>query len=78
MLGGQRLPARPSLGLLAQPISCIGLPVCTVPVWGVHASLDLPVGVQIIAAPWREDLVLRVAQQLEAAGVVNAPVASLN
>jgi amidase/aspartyl-tRNA(Asn)/glutamyl-tRNA(Gln) amidotransferase subunit A len=44
----------------------------------VHASLDLPVGVQIIAAPWREDLVLRVAQQLEAAGVVNAPVASLN
>ncbi len=78
MLNGQRLPARPSLGLLAQPISCIGLPVCTVPVWGVHASLDLPVGVQIIAAPWREDLVLRVAQQLEAAGVVNAPVASLN
>jgi amidase/aspartyl-tRNA(Asn)/glutamyl-tRNA(Gln) amidotransferase subunit A len=77
-LNGQRLPARPSLGLLAQPISCIGLPVCTVPVWGVHASLDLPVGVQIIAAPWREDLVLRVAQQLEAAGVVNAPVASLN
>jgi amidase/aspartyl-tRNA(Asn)/glutamyl-tRNA(Gln) amidotransferase subunit A len=64
--------------LLAQPISCIGLPVCTVPVWGAHASLDLPVGVQIIAAPWREDLVLRVAQHLEAAGVVNAPVARLS
>ncbi|MEY2687937.1 MAG: hypothetical protein RL375_2135 [Pseudomonadota bacterium] len=77
-LNGQRLPARPSLGLLAQPISCIGLPVCTVPVWGAHASLDLPVGVQIIAAPWREDLVLRVAQHLEAAGVVNAPVARLS
>jgi amidase/aspartyl-tRNA(Asn)/glutamyl-tRNA(Gln) amidotransferase subunit A len=80
-IGGQRLPARPSLGLLAQPISCIGLPVCTVPVWGCTsepALQHLPVGVQIIAAPWREDLVLRVARALEAAGVVHAPVAALD
>jgi amidase/aspartyl-tRNA(Asn)/glutamyl-tRNA(Gln) amidotransferase subunit A len=77
-LNGQRLPARPSLGLLAQPISCIGLPVCTVPVWGVHEGADLPLGVQLIAAPWREDLVLRVAQQLETLGVVHAPVARLD
>jgi Asp-tRNA(Asn)/Glu-tRNA(Gln) amidotransferase A subunit family amidase len=69
------LPARPSLGLLTQPISCIGLPVCAVPVWGVHASL--PIGVQIIAAPWREDHALRVAHALEEAGVCHAPVASL-
>ena len=33
-LGGRRLPLRPSLGLLAQPFSCIGLPVATVPVFG--------------------------------------------
>jgi amidase/aspartyl-tRNA(Asn)/glutamyl-tRNA(Gln) amidotransferase subunit A len=46
-----------------------------VPVWGAHASL--PLGVQVIAAPWREDLVLRVAQSLQAAGVVRAPVAAL-
>jgi hypothetical protein len=28
--------------------------------------------VQIIAAPWREDLALRVARVLECAGVTNA------
>ena len=74
-LAGRRLPARASLGLLTQPISCIGLPVCAVPVWGCHATL--PIGVQVIAAPWREDLVLRVAHHLERAGVVHAPVARL-
>lgn len=74
-LDGQRLPLRPSLGLLTQPISCIGLPVCAVPVWGVDAQL--PIGVQLIGAPWREDHVLRAAAALEAAGVVRAPVAAL-
>ena len=77
-IGGQRLPARPSLGLLTQPISCIGLPVCAVPVWGCSdAQPQLPIGVQVIAAPWREDHALRVAAALEAAGVVHAPVAAL-
>jgi aspartyl-tRNA(Asn)/glutamyl-tRNA(Gln) amidotransferase subunit A len=28
----------------------------------------LPVGVQVIAPPWREDLALRVAWQLESTG----------
>jgi AtzE family amidohydrolase len=74
-INGRRLPARPSLGLLTQPISCIGLPVCAVPVWGVHAAL--PIGVQVIAAPWREDLVLRVAHQLESSGIAASPVAAL-
>jgi len=74
-IAGQRLPARASMGLLTQPVSCIGLPVCTVPVWG--ASATLPIGVQLIAAPWREDLVLGVARALEASGVVHAPVATL-
>jgi len=72
---GRRLPARPSLGLLTQPISFIGLPVCAVPVWRCHATM--PIGVQLIAAPWREDLVLRVAHHLQQAGVVDAPVAAL-
>jgi amidase/aspartyl-tRNA(Asn)/glutamyl-tRNA(Gln) amidotransferase subunit A len=77
-VAGQRLPARPSLGLLTQPISCIGLPVATVPVWGCDpAAPHLPIGVQVIAAPWREDLCLRVARALEEARVVSAPVASL-
>jgi amidase/aspartyl-tRNA(Asn)/glutamyl-tRNA(Gln) amidotransferase subunit A len=74
-IGGRRVPARPSLGLLTQPISFIGLPVCAVPVWRCHATM--PIGVQIVAAPWREDVVLRVAHHLQQAGVVDAPVAAL-
>jgi len=77
-IGGQRLPVRPNMGVLTQPISCIGLPVCAVPVWGSNErAASLPIGVQVIAAPWREDLVLRVAAALEAAGVAYAPVAEL-
>jgi 1-carboxybiuret hydrolase len=75
-IAGQRLPARASMGLLTQPISFIGLPVVTVPLWGCDADAPhLPIGVQVIAAPWREDLCLRVAHALEAAGVASAPVA---
>lgn len=74
-LQGQRLPVRPNMGVLTQPISCIGLPVCAVPVWGAHARL--PIGVQVIAAPWREDLTLRVAAALESAGIAHSPIAHL-
>jgi amidase/aspartyl-tRNA(Asn)/glutamyl-tRNA(Gln) amidotransferase subunit A len=77
-INGTRLPARPSMGLLTQPISCIGLPVVTVPLWGMNPQLPhLPIGVQVIAAPWREDHALRVAAQLEALGLASAPVAVL-
>lgn len=75
-VAGQKLPARASMGLLTQPISCIGLPVVTVPLWGLNPQAPhLPIGVQLIAAPWREDLALRVAATLEAEGVCSAPVA---
>ena len=74
-VGGQVLPVRANLGIYTQPISCIGLPVAVVPVWG--AGEALPMGVQVIGPPWREDLVLRVAAALEAAGVAQAPVAAL-
>ena len=49
------------------------------PVVAVPVRLDdgLPLGVQVIAAPWREDHALRVAHQLERDGVVRAPVANL-
>jgi len=33
----------------------------------------LPLGVQIVAAPWREDLVLRVAVAGEALGALSSP-----
>lgn len=72
-IAGQRMNARASMGLLTQPISCIGLPVVTVPVWGVDPqNPHLSIGVQVVAAPWREDRALRVARDLEARGVVAA------
>jgi 1-carboxybiuret hydrolase len=70
------LPVRANLGIFTQPISFIGLPVVNVPVWSDGEAL--PLGVQVIGAPWREDLVLRVAHHLERQGVVRAPVASEN
>ena len=73
-IDGVEIPARANIGIFTQPISFIGLPVCAVPVW-----LDgetLPIGVQVIGAPWREDVVLRVAHHLQMRGVVRAPVAA--
>jgi 1-carboxybiuret hydrolase len=76
-INGQRMPARASMGLLTQPVSCIGLPVVSVPLWGMDPEQPhLPIGVQVIAAPWREDLCLRVARALEASGIACAPVAT--
>jgi 1-carboxybiuret hydrolase len=50
-IAGQKMPARASMGLLTQPVSCIGLPVVTVPLWGLNSEQPhLPVGVQVIAA----------------------------
>jgi AtzE family amidohydrolase len=72
-LAGETLPLRPNLGLLTQPVSFIGLPVAAVP---VRQNGSLPVGVQVIAAPWQEAKALRVARALEHAGVAAAPVAT--
>ncbi len=67
-VGGQRQPARPAMGLLTQPISFAGCPVAVAPLWPAEAG-GLPVGVQLVAAPWREDLCLRIARVLQDAGV---------
>ncbi len=71
VLDGETVPLRANLGLYTQPISFIGLPVVAVPVPGALGGL--PIGVQVIAAPWREDAALRVARALEQAGVARAP-----
>ena len=68
-LDGVELPVRANIGIHTQPISFVGLPVVAVPV----PLEPLPIGVQIIAAPWREDIALRVAHALEKVGVVAAP-----
>ncbi|MCB8876612.1 AtzE family amidohydrolase [Acidisoma silvae] len=72
-LGGQTMPLRPAFGLFTQPITCIGLPVLAVPLQ--NAEGKLPIGVQLIAAPWREDLLVRTAAALEAQGLCRAPIA---
>lgn len=70
MLDGVELPVRPNLGIYTQPFSFIGLPVVAVP---IPLPGGLPIGVQVITAPWREDIALRVGYALEAAGVARAP-----
>jgi aspartyl-tRNA(Asn)/glutamyl-tRNA(Gln) amidotransferase subunit A len=70
LLNGREAPLRPNIGLYTQPVSFIGLPVVAVP---VPRPDGLPIGVQIITAPWREDVALRIAADLEARGVVRAP-----
>ncbi len=67
-VAGQDLSLRATIGLLTQPLSCLGLPVAAVPVDGP----GLPLGIQVAAAPWREDLCLRVAACLERTGVARA------
>jgi 1-carboxybiuret hydrolase len=71
-LGGEKLPLRASMGLFTQPISFIGLPVVAAPI----RKPGLPIGVQLIAPPWREDLCFAAAARLEQAGVAAARIAS--
>jgi len=74
VLDGEEMRVRPNIGIFTQPISFIGLPVVAAPIW--TAGESLPIGVQIIAPPWREDLALRVARRLERDGVASAPIAA--
>jgi 1-carboxybiuret hydrolase len=69
VIDGVEMLLRPNIGIYTQPISFIGLPVVAAPV----PLKPLPIGVQIIAAPWREDVALRIADALEDMGVVAAP-----
>jgi aspartyl-tRNA(Asn)/glutamyl-tRNA(Gln) amidotransferase subunit A len=69
VIDGVDLPVRPNIGIYTQPISFIGLPVVAVPV----PLSPMPIAVQVIAAPWREDIALRIAYTLEQAGVCAAP-----
>ncbi|MDB5406393.1 MAG: atzE [Rhodospirillales bacterium] len=73
-IGGTEMAVRPNLGIFTQPLSFIGLPICAVP---VHRPGRLPIGIQVIAAPWREADALRVAFALERDGVAAAPVAAV-
>ncbi|MBE9207021.1 AtzE family amidohydrolase [Nostoc sp. LEGE 06077] len=75
ILAGEEILVRPHLGLFTQPLSFIGLPVLSVP---IHRPNALPLGVQLIAAPYNEALILQVAAFLESQGVISAPIVNLN
>ena len=67
ILESEEILVRPHLGLFTQPLSFIGLPVLSVP---INQENSLPLGVQLIAAPYNEALILRVAATLEKQGIV--------
>ena len=71
-VGGVELPARANIGVFTQPLSFVGLPIISVPIF---EDGQLPLGVQVAGAPYNETAVLRVAAQLERMGVARAPVA---
>lgn len=70
-INGQQFPSRAAMGLLTQPISFAGCPVVAAPLWPDSGTGGLPIGVQIIAAPWREDRCFQAAAVLEASGVAH-------
>ncbi len=70
-LAGQTVPVRANMGIFIPPISFVGLPVVAVPIQRIGG---LPIGVQIIAAPWNEIVALRVARRLEREGIASAVV----
>lgn len=69
VIDGKELPSRPNIGVFTQPFSFVGLPVVSVPVF---APGSLPIGVQIIGAPYQEEAILRVAWEVEKAGIAHS------
>ena len=68
-IDGVTVPSRPYIGIYTQPLSFIGLPIVAAP---LRQPGQMPIAVQIIAAPWREADALRVARELEREGLTNA------
>ncbi|MGK7957147.1 MAG: AtzE family amidohydrolase [Crocosphaera sp.] len=62
MINGEEILIRPNLGRFTQPLSFIGLPVLSFPILRPN---KLPLGVQLIAAPYQELKILQVAAFLE-------------
>ncbi|WP_107670637.1 AtzE family amidohydrolase [Cyanothece sp. BG0011] len=62
IINGEEILIRPNLGRFTQPLSFIGLPVLSFP---ILRSNKLPLGVQLIAAPYQELKILQVAAFLE-------------
>ncbi len=64
--GGRHSAARSlPFAIFTAPFNITGQPAMSVPLY--FAASGVPIGVQLVAAPYREDVLLRVAAQLEAA-----------
>ncbi|WP_440976259.1 AtzE family amidohydrolase [Pseudoxanthomonas winnipegensis] len=68
-IDGAPVSARANLGLFTQPLGLAGCPVLAAP---LRRPGQLPLGVQLIAAPGREDRLFAVARALEASGLTGA------
>ncbi len=75
-LAGEQIPARSAAGIMTQPLTPAGNPIAVAPLWPDQAD-GLPLGVQLIARPWREADALAAAATLAQAGIARAPIASL-
>jgi aspartyl-tRNA(Asn)/glutamyl-tRNA(Gln) amidotransferase subunit A len=69
---GRDVSARANLGLFTQPLSLPGLPVLALP---VRVAEGLPLGLQLVAAPGREEALFSVARHLERAGLAGCGLA---
>ncbi len=65
-IDGREVPVRGTLGRFTAPFSFVGLPAMSVPM--ATKAGALPLGVQIVARPYDEAAVLRVAAALETNG----------
>lgn len=65
-VNGQSVSARANLGICTQPISITGAPALSVP---IRRPGKMPIGVQLIAARGREDVLFAAAQKLEECGI---------
>jgi aspartyl-tRNA(Asn)/glutamyl-tRNA(Gln) amidotransferase subunit A len=68
------LPTGAVLGRFTQPLSFIGLPSLSVP---VYAEGALPIGVQLTAKPGDDGLLIAAAARLERLGIVRAAIPEL-
>lgn len=63
-IDGAALPSRIDYLAVTFLVSLVGLPSISIPYWAPGASL--PIGLQFVAPPWREDLLLTIARDLAA------------
>lgn len=69
-IDGKMVSARANLGLYAQPLSLAGVPILSVPLKRPPGAL--PIGVQLVAARGRENLLFDMAERLVSMGLVEA------